>query len=122
MHPLLGNYSPSNELTVFRKNFALLCTTVADIDALLLHFVAENIINIQQQENILSYNTTSEKISRLLLSISGPLEAGDSKGFYTMLKIMRRYGVDATVRLADNIFASIDMNPAEMIHEDVTKG
>ena len=36
--------------------------------------------------------TKSEKVSKLLLNISGPLKAGDKHGFYILLKIMKDHG------------------------------
>ena len=39
----------------------------------------------------------------MLLNVSGPLEAGDSHGFYTMLKIMKTHGTIATQHLAEDI-------------------
>ena len=123
IHLLLDNYSPSNELTVFTSNFAALCSTVTDIDDLLPYFVAEKIISITQQEVIIKKcDTKKDKVSELLSIISGPLKAGDIKGFYTMLRIMRTRGVDATVDLAKKIFTSIDKGPAETVPENVTKG
>ena len=72
------------------------------------YFVTEKIISTDEQEEIKACITKSERISKLLLNISGPLEAGDSKGFYTMLKIMKTYGVDATQRLANQIITKVD--------------
>ena len=99
--------SSLSELTVFKQNYALLCRRVTDISELLKYFVAENIINTDQQEEIKACITNSEKVSKLLLNISGPLETGDSNGFYAMLRIMKTYGVDATRRLANQLLTMV---------------
>ena len=85
-----------------------MCNTITDINELLIYFVTEKIITMNQQEEIKSCNTKSERVSKLLLNIWGPLEAGDSNGFYTMLKIMKTHGVNATQKLADHIIAMVD--------------
>ena len=85
-----------------------MCHTVTDINELLKYFVTEKIITLSQEEEIKSHITQSERVSKLLLIISGPLEAGDSNGFYTMLKIMKIHGVRATQQLADDIIAVVD--------------
>ena len=98
-----------DELAVFRENYASLCNTITDINQLLKYFVTENIINMGQEEEIkTSCATNSDKVSTLLLHISRPLESGDSKGFYTMLQIMKTYGIDATQCLADQIITRVD--------------
>ena len=96
------------ELTVFKESYALLCNTITDINKLLKYFVAEKIITTDEEEEIKTYTIKSERVSKLLLNISGPLEAGDSNGFYTMLQIMKTYGVDATQRLANQIITRVD--------------
>ena len=59
-----------------------------------------------QEINVCTSNF--QKNSIFLNEIAGPLQAGDSKGFYFMLKIMKTHGVDATKHLADRIIVSID--------------
>ena len=83
---------------------------------------------MDQEEEIRACTTRSEKVSMLLLNISGPLEDGDSKGFYTMLKIMKNYGVDATQRLADRMITRVrklnldNTSPTISLSEDRIKG
>ena len=124
-------FTNSSELVVFKENYASLCKTITDINELLKYFVAEKIININQEEDIKACSVKSERVSKLLLIVAGPLEAGDIKGFYKMLKIMKTYGVDATQRLADYIITKVDksklpdlvgLNLANSIHEDWNKG
>jgi len=105
----VGSLIDDTEVAVFRENYASLCNTITDINELLKYFVTENIISMDQEEVIkTSCVTKSDKVSTLLLHISCPLESGDSNGFYTMLQIMKTYGVDATQRLADQIITRVD--------------
>ena len=75
----------------------MLCGFLTDINTLLPHFVAENIISLDDIDGI---HKESEKVRKLLLHISGPLSSGHTEGFYTMLKIMEQYGTQATQQLA----------------------
>ena len=90
----------ANEMKIFTKHFASLCNTITDVDYLLPHFVAENIINTNDVEVFAAMNTTLNKVRELLLHISGPLQAGDAQAFYTMLTIMKKHGNQSTIDLA----------------------
>lgn len=105
---LLIDYDGSgvNELAVFRRCYAILCDTMTDIDDLLKHFVTEKIITISEEDEIKSFSVKSEKVRKLLLNISGPLKAGNTNGFYVMLKIMKEFGTKATQDLADCMASS----------------
>ena len=105
---LYSSSSELNELAVFKENYALLCNTITDVNKLLRYFVTEKIITTDEEEEIKTYTTKADRVSKLLLNISGPLEAGDSNGFYILLQIMKTHGVDATQRLANQIIARID--------------
>ena len=72
------------------------------------YFVTEKIITTNEQEKITSTITKPERVIKLLLNISGPLDSGDTKAFYTMLMIMKTYGVSATQCLANQIIAKVD--------------
>ena len=128
---LLSSDAEFDEVAVFKETYASLCNTIVDINELLKYFVVEKIITLDQQEEIKTCATKSERISKLLLNISGPLEAGDSKGFYTMLKILKTHGVDATQRLANQIIMRVDKSklpnlvntgPVNSIPKGWTKG
>ena len=113
-----------SELKVFKDSYALLCDTLIDVSELLTYFVTEKIITKNQQKEINAFTISSKKVSRLLLIISGPLKAGDSNGFYTMLRIMKTYGVDATQRLADRIITKVDKSklPNIIKSKELTEG
>ena len=85
-----------------------MCNTITDVNKLLKYFVTEKIITTDEEEEIKSYTTKADRVSKLLLNISGPLEAGDSNGFYILLQIMKTHGVDATQRLANQIIARVN--------------
>ena len=88
-----------NEEIIFTRHYASLCNTLTDVDHLLPYFVQENIINTSDVESI-DVTTTANKVKKLLLHISGPLEAGDTEGFYAMLTIMKEHGNRSTHDLA----------------------
>ena len=77
-----------------------------DIDDLLPHFVVERVINFNQKEEISRLSDPQDKVQRLLLIISGHLEAGNTTGFYSMIRIMRNHG-EATRSLADHMITSV---------------
>ena len=88
------------ENDVFTGHYSIFCDTVTDIDNLLKYFVQEKIIKSEDQDEINTLVKKTEKVQKLLKHIAGPLEAGDSKGFYTMLDILENRGVQATKDLA----------------------
>ena len=88
------------ELEIFTRHYSSLCTTLTDVENLLPIFVQENIIKPDDLEEINAIVTTSKKVRKLLSHISGPLQAGDAKGFRTMLTIMKNHGNQSTKDLA----------------------
>ena len=95
----------SNTLNVFTNHYARLCDTLTDIDSLLPHFVVEKVITINDVDeiNTIVPSTKKLKVQKLMTHISGPLTAGNTEVFYTMLRIMEDYGHQATQQLADQI-------------------
>jgi len=105
-----------NELTVLQENYAILCNTMTDIDNLLKYFVTERIITMDEEEKIKQCVTRSDKVRMLLLNISGPLKAGNESGYYVMLKVMKKYGTDATQKLAVHMESCTEYRDSS-IHE-----
>ena len=95
----------SKEKNVFTEHYSIFCDAVVDIDNLLKYFVEKKIIKSEDQDEINTLVKKTEKVKKLLKHITGPLEAGDSKGFYTMLDIMENHGVQATKDLAVSLKA-----------------
>ena len=95
------------ENDVFTEHYSIFCDTVTDIDNLLKYFVQEKIIKSEDQDEINTLVKKTEKVQKLLKHIAGPLEAGDSKGFYTMLDILENRGVQATKDLAVSLKTSL---------------
>jgi len=89
-----------SEEEVFTEYYAILCSTVTDVHLLLRHFVVENIFKPDVLEEIKAINIPSQKTEKLLGYISGPLQSGNTKPFYSMLKIMEQHGAQATKELA----------------------
>lgn len=100
---ILDDSEGSGKYRVLQKNYAALCDTMTDIDEFLQYFVAENIINTEEEEKIRLLDIKSRKVGKLLMHINGPLKAGDESGLYTMLRIMKMWGLKATQTLSDNI-------------------
>ena len=89
-----------NEEVIFKKCYASLCDTLTDVDHLLRYFVQNDIINTNDIEEIKRVTTKPERVEKLLSHISGPLTAGDAKGFHIMLTIMKEHGNQSTRDLA----------------------
>ena len=100
------------EERIFTKHYSKLCSTLTDIDNLLPHFVEEEVITTNDLEEINTTipSTKKLKVQKLMTHISGPLTAGNTKVFCTMLRIMEDYGHQATQQLADQIRRSLPRN------------
>ena len=105
-----------NEKVIFKSHYALLCDTLTDVDHLLRYFVQNSIITTDDVEEINVLATTSKKVEKLLSHISGPLKAGDAKGFHTMLTIMKDHGNQSTKDLA--VKMSLEVTSANNKLED----
>ena len=97
----------SKDKEVFTAHYAKLCSTLTDIENLLKYFVEENVISVEDQSEINSKVKPSNKVSKLLQHISGPLESGDSKPLYTLLSIMEKHGNRATKDLANSLWGTL---------------
>ena len=93
----------TNELDVFTKHYSKLCDTLTDIDRLLPYFIEKNVIKHEDLDEINATVILAKKVQKLMTHISGPLRAGNTEGFYIMLRIMKKYGHQATQQLADNM-------------------
>ena len=95
------------EKETFTKHYSQLCDTLTDVDNLLPHFVQEKVINFNDLDEINTQEIKRPKVQKLMTHISGPLRAGNTEVFYTMLRIMEEYGHRATQQLADQIRKSL---------------
>ena len=95
------------ECEILQQNYAKLISTLTDIDGLLSHFVSSNVIGFQEERDILALKQ-SDRVRSLLSHISGPLEGGDTKGFYKLLDIMKSKGKQATKDLAETMEDSLN--------------
>ena len=92
---------------IFTRHYASLCSTLTDVDHLLPYFVQDSIISTNDVQEINAIVTTRHKVQKLLSHISGPLTAGDTKGFYVMLTIMKEHGSQSTYDLAIKMSSSV---------------
>ena len=106
-----------NEYKVFKETYPQLMKTLTDIDDLLTYFVARNIITMRQEDDIKQLSVPQERVRRLLLIISGPLESGDKNGFYVLLDIMKNHGTQSTQDLAENILSKLRPNVDAWLYE-----
>ena len=106
--------------TLLTNHYAKLCDTLTDIDNLLPHFVEKKVITINDLDeiNAIVPSTKKLKVQKLMTHISGPLTAGNTEVFYTMLRIMEDYGHQATQQLADQIRRSLPRNSGHVHNEN----
>ena len=94
----------NKECDTLTKYYTKLTCTLTDIDSLLGFFVEGKVIGFQEERAILNHNkTSSEKVKELISHIEGPLQSGNTKGFYELLDIMKSKGVQSTKDLADDM-------------------
>ena len=99
------------EEQIYNRHYPKLCSILTDVDKLLPHFVQENVIDTDDVEeiNVTVPSTKRHKVQKLLTYISSPLKGGNTRGFYTMLKIMKEHGNPDTQQLAKQIMnATVD--------------
>ena len=97
------------EYEEFSKCYSQLCNTITDVDTLLPYFVQEKIILPDNQQEINAIAEIDEKVQKLMTYISGPLKAGNTEVFYTMLRIMEEYGNQTTQKLTAEMRKSLSM-------------
>ena len=91
----------TKELDILNSYYPTLVDTITDIDSLLPHCVKAGIINFREEKNIAAEKNSPNKVQILIRDhISGPLYSGSSKGFYSLLEIMKSKGNLATTDLA----------------------
>ena len=79
------------EKQVFTNNYGRFCDILKNEDSLLDKFVEKKIISYNQAV-VLRDAPITRKGQDFLINISGPLDGGQTKGFYIMLEIMKEHG------------------------------
>ena len=97
----------NKENDVLTENYSKLIHIFTDINSLLAYFVEKKIIGFPQEKEILAYNLQPDRVKALIQHIQGPLEGGDTKGFYCLLEIMKSKGKQATRDLAESMEKSL---------------
>ena len=106
----INEVSFPSELAVFEENYALLYNTIANINDLLINwFLEEKIFTINEEQTV-AITTASAKVQLLLQKISTLLKAGNSTGFYIMLKVMKEHGDKGAQTLADHIMNTLKIS------------
>ena len=98
----------NKEWKILKGNYSDLISTITEIDKLLPHFVQNNVIGYPEEEEILAEKNQQNKVTKLLRHISGPLEVGNTTGFYKLLKIMKSKGNQSTQDLAHDMEKSLN--------------
>jgi len=78
----------------------MLYSIMIDVDDLLPWFVQKKIITLNSPVEIWVKIAVREKVEKLLQYVSGTLDGGDVKGFFTLLNIMEVHGTQATKELS----------------------
>jgi len=76
------------------------------IEKILHKLITARVIDLDDEEEIMSFTTTRKKAVYILHKIAAPLEAGYTEKFYQLLIIMEEYGGDVA-KLADEIRISL---------------
>jgi len=76
------------------------------VEKILHKLITARVIDLDDEEEIMSLTTTRKKAVYILHKIAAPLEAGYTEKFYQLLTIMKEYGGDVA-KLADEIRMSL---------------
>ena len=87
---------------ILTKYYSKLGDVLKHEDGLLSKFVSEEIISTDDEDVINKENLT-RKGPKLVSLICGPVKSGYTKGFFTMLHIMKSHGRPDTREIADKI-------------------
>jgi len=77
--------------------------------------VSEGIITLEDSDEISSEKDPIEKIELVLRKVASALKAGNTKPFYSLLKIMKDNGDSATAILGESIEESLVSSTADSI-------
>ena len=95
---LVGKLPPV-EFTVFKEFFWRL-KKILSAQTLSQYLVSADVISFQDDEEICAAKTSFERSTILLQRLVGPLESGNTFGFYQLLQVMEEHGINATKDLA----------------------
>ena len=92
----------TKEKMVFTKNYGKFCDFLKHEVTLLPKFVEERIISGDHEE-VIRNTAVTQRGQALLAHISGPLDGGQTGGFYIMLEIMKQHGKPDTQEFVNSI-------------------
>ena len=90
---------PPVEYKVFKESYGFL-RNILSAQNLSQYLVSADVITFQDEEEICAARTSSAKATILLQKLAGPLESGNTFGFYQLLQVMEGHGNIATKDLA----------------------
>ena len=98
MYGLVGKLPPV-EYTIFKESYVSL-KNILSAQNLSQYLVSADVISFQDEEEICAAKTSFAKSTILLQKLVGPLESGNTYGFYQLLQVMEGHGNIATKDLA----------------------
>ena len=93
---------PPIEYKVFKEFYGHL-QNILSAQNLSQYLVSADVITFQDEEEICAARTSSAKAKILLQKLVGPLESGNTFGFYQLLQVMEGHGNIATKDLANKM-------------------
>ena len=93
------------------------CSVIRDVNEIAIHCVTKKIIPPEYVTELHNIKNPSGQVSMLLNRITGPVAAGSSQGFFDLLDIMEKYGVQATQSLAVKVKRSLEMKSIDGIKQ-----
>ena len=94
----------SVEYEVFKESSAKLIDVLSVLlNEITSHLISVDVMTFDQDEEVMSPNTSKEKAKKLLQTLEGPIKAGHLKSFTELLRIMESHGNDASKQLSFKI-------------------
>ena len=103
---------PPVEYKVFKEFYGYL-KNILSAQNLSQYLVSADVITFQDEEEICAARTSSAKATILLQKLVGPLESGNTFGFYQLLQVMEGHGNIATKDLANKMRSRVSSSQGE---------
>ena len=103
---LLVGKLPPVEYTVFKEYYGSL-KNILSAQNLSQYLVSADVISFQDEEEICAAKISSAKSAILLQKLVGPLQSGNTYGFYQLLQVMEGHGNIATKDLAIKMISRV---------------
>ena len=105
---------PPVEYKVFKEYYGHL-KSILSAQNLSQYLVSADVITFQDEEEICAARTSFAKATILLQRLAGPLEHGDTNGFYQLLRAMEGHGNMATKDLATKMKNAVSLQKGQSV-------